>query len=1164
MARKPREGESLEDEILDGKRTLEENAELAKKMVDEVLAHTEGKYKDWNKKISDNLRKNLSPIEIAVEDLKTRLAEESSESKQSFKDNLITNLVNNTGKGRKFSTDKGDLTTKIIGAVSKFVSSTVSTYITKPITDAISEMSSAYENNFTNIAGRMGTDRSATHDLMHQAVKDLNDSTYGAAINANKELIPALSDAANKGFQGTKAIQVALSNSVDKKIMPWLDTTSATWAHLQFTLSDNEMKTLKAQQLLLQASESGNRLLQSGVINKIDSDLAPILSNIDYNTMDKEKLSAETKAIMQSLVEQGVSEDQAYAQAQEMVQLYRDPTKGFESGASVSDTLSAERLMNGGTLTDIADVRGQLAREASKLDIVGAGFYGKAVYGGAAANGGFRPEDYKQTGKAFENQKLKSLTAQYNEANSTDYDRAASEAEEKVTATAEYDNRIQNKTTEYTYWTNEHAHGPQMLEKIAGLLGGILAAVGTQAIGSLISKFAGGKIGKASKLFNKADDLGDAAKAASKVDDLGDAAKAAKTGKFGKILGKVKGTKAYTKTAEFASAGKNLVTKGWGKLATKVPVLGKIGDGVVGAAKTVATKGKGLASSAGGLVKKGISKVSTAGKGLIGKIVKSGADDAVEAGVKTAAKSGTKGAAKAGSKFVPFIGDALSMASGVNNVIRGFKKGGVSGTVGAIAGGVEAITGAVGAVADCIPGVGTAVSSICNAIGAGAGLIGDIANGVGGDAEKLKQENAKKAEEARKQELESKQAERKLAVDAKKQELEDVKKITGKSLATSYELNKVRETLVKQGIISETDALKLNQKALNALTKAQLDKKTLEEKEKSNDKFDKKADKLIKSTPNNLGSVLNSLSKKAVEEATAQNPNVAGNAQDITGTESGSNMTAAAFKVLTHISDNDGGENSDADKLLEQYRTKLKENNGLTINDVTGMWAGIEKLNKDYGNKYDSEINSAVSNYNLDSGDVKFESSEITKSKLLKAQEIANSILDANTTYSVTKTDATASKLSDLFQSLADLKLNADQKKVLDSSFDLKAIKKTLEKEGVKIPSYNVGIDWVPTDQLAMIHRGEAVIPADENLERLKNANSSSISRASNTNDDIITAISGQEKSTNQILREILAAIQQSNSSGMTYDKMRSASRVDSTLVNLIPTVSNHRAIYNT
>jgi hypothetical protein len=38
------------------------------------------------------------------------------------------------------------------------------------------------------------------------------------------------------------------------------------------------------------------------------------------------------------------------------------------------------------------------------------------------------------------------------------------------------------------------------------------------------------------------------------------------------------------------------------------------------------------------------------------------------------------------------------------------------------------------------------------------------------------------------------------------------------------------------------------------------------------------------------------------------------------------------------------------------------------------------------------------------------------------------------------------------------------------------------------IPSYDEGTDFVPEDQVALIHRGEAVVPAEENPENRENA----------------------------------------------------------------------------
>lgn len=56
---------------------------------------------------------------------------------------------------------------------------------------------------------------------------------------------------------------------------------------------------------------------------------------------------------------------------------------------------------------------------------------------------------------------------------------------------------------------------------------------------------------------------------------------------------------------------------------------------------------------------------------------------------------------------------------------------------------------------------------------------------------------------------------------------------------------------------------------------------------------------------------------------------------------------------------------------------------------------------------------------------------------------------------------------------------------------------------GSSTPSYDVGTPWVPNDQLAMIHKGEMIVPADNNpLNKLGSSNTSSSSSALSESDD--------------------------------------------------------------
>ena len=105
---------------------------------------------------------------------------------------------------------------------------------------------------------------------MHGTISELRKLPFKDAINANKDLIPELRKVAESGINDpATAMRIAITNALDAKIMPWLDTSSKTWTNMQINLSEQKMNEIKGQQLFLKESQSGSRLLQSGVINSL-------------------------------------------------------------------------------------------------------------------------------------------------------------------------------------------------------------------------------------------------------------------------------------------------------------------------------------------------------------------------------------------------------------------------------------------------------------------------------------------------------------------------------------------------------------------------------------------------------------------------------------------------------------------------------------------------------------------------------------------------------------------------------------------------------------------------------------------------------------------------------------------------------------------------------
>ena len=476
MARR-NQGNDDDYKIIDNDEQLGKYAESAKKYAKDAIDYLTDYADDRMERLSKNLQREYSSMAQAQEEVKRRQQQESRNT-DNWKQKTLANILRETGRGGKFDTSKGAIGKAVLQEASKLLQQAASIYITKPISSAISNMQSAYESHFTELAGRMGTNRHDTRMLMANAVSQLNSSYARTAIDANKELIPELQKVSTQGWKGQESISVALTNSIDHKIMPWLESASEAWTNIQFNLSDNQIKTLKAQQLMLQETRSGNRLLQTGVINQLTNEMQPLLTNIDYG-VNADKITGQMSDMMKTFVDHGYTPQEAYAEAKSILDVYKNPTKGFESG-NYLDVMRAEAAYNGGDTYDIAraGVWGVTEAAAAGMD---SGFVGSGL-GINTPTGVSRPEEFMRYRDTLNDLQRNGTTSS---ATAADYDKIASEVSQKVTATYEWDTSISNTMTS---WLDDKTlgwpHGVELLQAISTSVKAIAGAV----IGGLIGK----------------------------------------------------------------------------------------------------------------------------------------------------------------------------------------------------------------------------------------------------------------------------------------------------------------------------------------------------------------------------------------------------------------------------------------------------------------------------------------------------------------------------------------------------------------------------------------------------------------------------------------------------------------------------------------------------
>lgn len=366
--------------------------------------------------------------------------------------------------------------TTIIKDIVKDAEKVFDLFFTNNIDSAINGLKTKYESEFTKIAGRMGLqDRNATHNVIADVSSTVaNDPALSKGLNFNNEVFPEITAAVEKGFLGEKAKDVAITNAVDKKIMPWLDTASETWVNLQYNLSDDSLRQIKGQQLLLQATQEGNRILQNGVVSEITNSLAPTLLNIDANTTDVSTMTGQAQAMASALMDQGYSKQDAIKAVNQVINAYQNPMQALQSNHT-ADKLYALGGLQGGDI-------------ASALTFAN-NFLQTGVNGNWATSGAFANLGFVTNGLTRNTDWMKDMNVATQAANdyvSTNlqgtYNNKANNLSEYVTATQESDNKIQNSITNALMGVNLIAHGMDGIEiiqdhlkQIKGMLFGIIA-----------------------------------------------------------------------------------------------------------------------------------------------------------------------------------------------------------------------------------------------------------------------------------------------------------------------------------------------------------------------------------------------------------------------------------------------------------------------------------------------------------------------------------------------------------------------------------------------------------------------------------------------------------------------------------------------------------------
>ena len=332
----------------------------------------------------------------------------------------------------------------------------------------MTQLQSAYESNFTPVAGYSGSDsRQENHDFIKSVLTEVNANDYTKhGLKFNEEVFPEITEAVKRGFTGDEASSIAISNAIDKKIMPWLETSSDTWTQLQFNMSEDRLQQIKGQQLLLQESREGNRLLQTGVVSTLLDIMQPTLLNIDANTTDVNDLSAQAQASIAYLMERGYGKQDAIKIATQAIDAYQNPAKALMNNGSPVEMLMAQTSLAGGDLQDIFKTYGDVATMGVGNGPIGAQAVSNVM---GINNGGLTRTDDNFRDLAEMSAGMQKYIKEFStnpEAARQKYIDKESNLPENVTATFSHDADIQNRISEQVFNFNNKVHGMDTVNMI--------------------------------------------------------------------------------------------------------------------------------------------------------------------------------------------------------------------------------------------------------------------------------------------------------------------------------------------------------------------------------------------------------------------------------------------------------------------------------------------------------------------------------------------------------------------------------------------------------------------------------------------------------------------------------------------------------------------------
>lgn len=1001
---------------------LDAQAKIMLQLADDVAKHIETNMNSVYKRLSAAQQKSLSPMQKALNALEEN-QQRYERDYLSMKDRFKINYINQFTDGGKF--DPKATNDRLLKSLGDILDKALSVYVTNPIKTGIAQMANAFESNFTEIAGRAGTNRAETYSLMRDAVATLNASSFKGAINANTELIPAIKAATQQGFNDERAAEIGLSNAIDSKLMPWLDTASDNWANLVANLDTQAIKQFKAQQLQLQATETGNRLLQSGVINSLTSELAPILTNIDFNTGGTQNLAPEAMAYMESLMEQGFTASEAYAEASSVIRDWKDPMAALERG----DYQGVMRFANYYSGDDSFQGMATAGLEGLNLAVGSGRDYGfiANVLGVGSQRGINRSQEGARILEALNNVDWDSLKG----ASQEEYEAAIGQLVEKVTATQQWDNTVENTITNLAYPLNDIPHGVDMLTAISSDVSNILKAI----IGKgLYSMLPGGGSGLARGATSAGAGLAGQYVLAKNM------GKTRLNPRTGKPINYLDVNTLYGSSAADDYA-RNMGQTGSKGSAGKVSKVGKIG------------------------------KIGTAGKiGAVGGII--GAVDGIGGTADYVSQGET------GKAVISGIGTALSAGGAIASFIPGGQVIGLA-----------------------LSGVGIAAQKLGPKIYDLVTAVSESEKELNATFDSLKTSNTNNLETERQ----------------KTQSIRD-------QLSKTEDIEEARNLLIENGIATEEEASNASITELQKLTDAY---------GVAAEKFNQYGDEYIEDVQEKLTEAQEKQKTDLLNDFLTTQKFETNELGEITSKEDLSTISGLIDRTLTGETKNEA--------------LKYLEDNKVTFNE----WAGI--VGKMRSNTSIDVLNTANDVYGFSNKHITNPSEaelSLQRDAVAAAQKAFQVDNDPDKAYDALVHWKRNSELS--YTEYINSPVYSELHDIIKTIYDLDP------KKYAELKGYEVGSDYIYSDRLAMLHKGEAVIRASENKNNLKNIldlNQSQVAQRSSDNASVISAINAQTADIKILLENILTALSRG------YPSKSLFSNSHSNVTSMLPEVANTRIV---